>query len=203
MSLYDPLGFMAPLIVQLKLVMREIAGNDIGWDDDIPVQCWEKFKTAMFELLKLVDFKIPRAVCNSEFPDTPNADLVTFTDASSVAMCALVYLVVEHNGCRYPSLVLSKTKIAPQPQPTVPKMELLAASLGARMADQVSRALTNVKICNKFYLTDSAIVLLQLNKNSVQKDVFTTARIYEILTKSESSQWQHINSDLNVSDLGT
>ena len=82
-------------------------------------------------------------------------------------------------------------------------MELLAASLGARMADQVSRALTNVKICNKFYLTDSAIVLLQLNKNSVQKDVFTTARIYEILTKSESSQWQHINSDLNVSDLGT
>ena len=92
MSLYDPLGFMAPLIVQLKLVMREIAGNDIGWDDDIPVQCWEKFKTAMFELLKLVDFKIPRAVCNSEFPDTPNADLVIFTDASSVAMVAGIHL---------------------------------------------------------------------------------------------------------------
>ena len=205
MALYDPLGFLSPLTVQLKLVLRRLAGTVKGWDDLIPTEMWDDAKLIMMEILKLNGHEIPRSI--HPFPlskgEKLKGTLVTFVDASSVALCSMVYLVTEHEDKKISNLVLSKTKIAPTPTPTVPKMELLAAQLGVRVAQKAEDSLSNVCINNKYFLTDSSIVLHQINKNSAQTDVFTTARVYEILTKSDLSQWMHISTDLNVSDIGT
>ena len=205
MSLYDPMGFLSPLIIQLKLCMREISTHHVEWDENVPDASWQKFKTTMQEILSLDGFSIPRPLCSPEMEplDKPEADMVVFVDASSIAICSMVYLIMEQNGERYPSLIAAKTKIAPQPQPTVPKLELLAAQLGARLSKHAESAYTNVSVKNKFFLTDSAIVLFQLNKRSLQPDVFTTSKIFEVLSKSEAHQWFHIDTHLNISDLGT
>ena len=205
MSLYDPLGFLSPLVVQLKLTMREVITNKCDWDECIPDSCWQQFQVTMRQILHLSEFRIPRGLSAGHVPpsDRPTADLVTFVDASSVAMCALVYLVILSSETRHPALILAKTKIAPQPQPTVPRMELLAAQMGARMADKVAKALTNVNLRRKYFLSDSQIVLMQLNKGTVHSDVFTTAKTYEILTKSNACDWYHIETNLNISDVGT
>ena len=34
-SIYDPIGFLAPVVVNLKLIFQEICQKKIGWDDHI------------------------------------------------------------------------------------------------------------------------------------------------------------------------
>lgn len=35
-SLYDPLGFLAPITLLAKVVLQELCGKCCGWDDNIP-----------------------------------------------------------------------------------------------------------------------------------------------------------------------
>ena len=35
-SIYDPLGFIAPLLLPAKKILQDLCNADIGWDDDIP-----------------------------------------------------------------------------------------------------------------------------------------------------------------------
>jgi hypothetical protein len=144
MGVYDPLGMLAPITIQMELILRKVNECLVGWDEDIPVDLWEEFKFVMAELFKVKEFRKPRAIAPVGSQDRPHADLVTFVDASSSSMCAMSYLIVKQEGERHPSLLLTKTKIAPQPSPTVPKMELLAAQLGARITKKIEDELKNV-----------------------------------------------------------
>lgn len=68
-SLYDPMGYLAPMIVKAKLKMQEVwmLSNDVrnkdkyGWDDQLPtyiIDEWMKFKTRSTALNAI---KIPRS----------------------------------------------------------------------------------------------------------------------------------------------
>ena len=44
-SLFDPLGFISPVIIEVKLLYRFICEEKLGWDEDLPendLLHWEK-----------------------------------------------------------------------------------------------------------------------------------------------------------------
>ena len=65
-------------------------------------------------------------------------EVITFTDASTEAYGCTVYVRCEYDNhevtCR---LVASKSKVAPLTPITVPKLELMGAVLGLRLAQSV------------------------------------------------------------------
>ena len=59
-SIYDPIGFVAPLMLQGKSILQELCNLQLGWDDPIlegTKMKWEKWRT---ELMKLQSITIPR-----------------------------------------------------------------------------------------------------------------------------------------------
>ena len=59
-SLYDPMGFVCPVVLEAKTIMQRLWKLQLGWDDAVP-ECelayWERWKS---ELSALAQVKIPR-----------------------------------------------------------------------------------------------------------------------------------------------
>lgn len=85
-SLFDPLGHLGAVIVRAKVFMQRMwrIGVDykLGWDDIVPSDFAQQWKTFYKELHLLQDIKIPRCVT---LPDAESAELHCFSDASSEA----------------------------------------------------------------------------------------------------------------------
>src|SRR5665811_2258443 len=81
MSVFDPLGFLAPLIIKAKILLQEIWRSKIGWDDEIPEHLYQKWKMWILELQGIKESRISR--CYSlHIPATNLMELHVFVDGS-------------------------------------------------------------------------------------------------------------------------
>lgn len=97
---------------------------------------------------------------------------------------------------------MSKTKVAPLKQLSIPKLELQGAVLGTRVAQTISK-MHSFKIHETMFLTDSRVVLAWITTRKLKLKQFVALRISEILDTTTRSQWFHIGSKHNVADDGT
>ena len=85
-----------------------------------------------------------------------------FTDASLIGMAAVLFLRI-HNldetviECKF---LIGKSKIAPIKQLSVPKLELEAATIGARLLSFASKELHLSRTAVLHVWTDSQVVLI-------------------------------------------
>ena len=84
---------------------------------------------------------------------------------------------------------------------TVPKLELQAALLAARLENEIIQALT-VTVNQVFMWADSTTVLQWINSNEKQP-IFATSRVCEILEYTSVDQWNHVATKDNPADVGT
>ena len=78
-SLYDPMGFVCPIVLEAKKILQKLWKLNLGWDDEIPedLQChWDKWKN---ELPVSSQVQIPR--CHlADQTEVLNVSLHLFTD---------------------------------------------------------------------------------------------------------------------------
>ena len=141
-------------------------------------------------------FLFPRKYTAST-PPSENAvtNLHVFADASLKAYGAVAYLQQDQQPA---SLVISKSRAAPLKQITLPKLELMAAVLAARLSDFVRTSL-NID-CTLYLWSDSQIVLHWIASQKKLKP-FVDHRVREI--RLVSSCWQYCPSADNPADLLT
>ena len=99
------------------------------------------------------------------------------------------------------AFVLGKARVAPMKVMTVPKLELQAALLAARLKKEITHALT-VTVNQLFMWTDSTTVLQWINSNEKQP-IFVANRFCEILEYTNVDQWNHVATKDNPADAGT
>lgn len=97
---------------------------------------------------------------------------------------------------------MAKTKVAPLKQLSIPRMELQAAVLGARLANTV---ISNhrVKITKRILWSDSRTVLSWIQSDQRKYKPFVGFRIGEILQESAVDDWRYIRTKMNIADLLT
>jgi hypothetical protein len=61
-SIYDPLGFLAPLTLPAKCLLQELCKQNHGWDQLIPKATSEKWLKWTSDLVKLAVFKVERCI---------------------------------------------------------------------------------------------------------------------------------------------
>ncbi|GFW30665.1 integrase catalytic domain-containing protein [Trichonephila clavipes] len=89
-KIYDPLGFLSPTTIQLKILMQDIWKQNISWDDPITdciSESWTQFKNQM---KYLAEIQITRYL--SEDATAKRVLLICFCDASQRAYAAVFYL---------------------------------------------------------------------------------------------------------------
>ena len=61
-SIYDPLGFVSPVVVYRKTILGELTKLHLEWDDSIPSQLQENWHQWLSTLPEISKMKIPRCI---------------------------------------------------------------------------------------------------------------------------------------------
>ena len=203
-SVYDPIGLVAPYTVKARLLLKDIwrlSGQQ--WDDDLPPEVVTKFLESSEELPGLSDIVIPRACFQGK---VETLELHLFGDSSQEVFSAVAFLratVVKRENQEQTQLafVFGKARVAPTEALTIPKLELQASLLAARLRKEVEKALS-LEISKTFMWSDSTTVLQWIHSLDEQP-VFVANRVAEILDLTTTDEWNYVKSSENPADAGT
>lgn len=165
-SIYDPLGFLAPLTLSAKLLLQDMCRRNYEWDDEIhPIlqQQWAKW---LRDLERVKAFEVERCLKPMDFGETICGQLHHFSDASESGYGTVTYLKIWNNSSLcHVSFLLGKTRVARLKQVTIPRLELTAAVLAVRV-DTMLRGEIQIHLEKSCFWTDSTSVLRYIkNKN--------------------------------------
>jgi hypothetical protein len=81
-SLYNPLGFAAPLVLPAKRLLLQLCKDKVGWDEEIPREVLDAWDRWLNDLPKLVNISVPRCFKPSHSAELGSIQLHHFADAS-------------------------------------------------------------------------------------------------------------------------
>ena len=201
-KIFDPLGLITPFTVRAKTLLQQMWLAGCDWDEPVTEALNDQAIRWFSELPALSTVTVPR--CLRQGNDAPTATtLHVFTDASEQAYGAVGYLRHEYpNGSVSCRIVSSKVRVAPLTATSIPRLELMGAVIGLRIAEATARAL-EVPLQEVHFWTDSQNVLGRIRNASRHFKPFVANRVGEIHRVTELSQWQHVATKSNPADLLT
>ena len=201
-SIYDPLGFIAPVVLVGKKILQDICHTN-SWDepvDDATRSTWERWRN---ELYLLESLKVPRSFKPSEFGKILSTQLHCMSDAStcSYGQCSYLRLEDEH-GQVHVSFVMGKARVTPRKTVSIPRLELAAASVSVEIGDVLKDELEYENI-EDHYWTDSKVVLGFLSNESSRFHVYVANPVQLIHDHTTPSQWHYVETTSNTADEGS
>ena len=197
-KIYDPIGLAAALTIRAKIRMQELWRMGFDWDDELPLQVKTKWVQLLDEMQELGNVTFARCLLTPGAVEPPL--LCVFSDASTEAFGCCAYIRKKNPDSTYEdNLVAAKSRVAPLKQLTVPRLELQAAVLASQLAKTI-REESRIQFKSVHFFTDSTITLAWIMSPSRAFKPFVSARIGEIQSNSEPSQWRHIPGEVNVAD---
>ncbi|KAK7938259.1 hypothetical protein WMY93_001585 [Mugilogobius chulae] len=201
-SQYDPLGYILPFLTQAKILVQDLWNSPRGWDDPIEdstlASRWNSWHS---ELALLPQVNFPRCYESTAMELTGmTRELHVFCDSSERAYGSVAYLRSEDClGQVSVSFVMSRSRVAPRKQISMPRLELCAAVSGAQLAALLQKEI-GVPIQQVSLWSDSTTVLQWLQSDSCRYKVFVGTRIAEIQDLTSPEDWKYVDSALNPAD---
>lgn len=131
-KIYDPMGFVSPFVIRLKLILQELWRLKLSWDDELPPEILRLWSQWYSELPKLT-VQIPRRIIPFSEGEVIDIQIHSFSDASQRGYGAAIYLRVKRKNQVSVNLITSKSRVAPLKKLSLPRLELLGALLAARL----------------------------------------------------------------------
>ena len=202
-SVYDPLGFAAPVLLPGKRILQELCRNNINWDDPVSeeyVHVWERWRS---QLSSLERFHVARCVKPANFGTVIDRQIHNFSDASASGYGQVSYLrQVNSRGEIHCAFLMGKARLSPIKPVTVPRMELTAAVVSCKIGSMLFQEL-GYDVQTPTYWTDSTTVLKYINNEQARYQVYVANRVQTIRDKTEPEQWRYVPGKENPADDGS
>ncbi|CAB4016892.1 Hypothetical predicted protein [Paramuricea clavata] len=176
-SIYDPNGYLAPITLKGKQILQQMCRDRLDWDDPVPHNLsaqWEKWRLKSTELHH-------------------------FSDASleGYGQCSYIRLINEDKV--HCSFVVGKARVTALKQVTIPRLELTAATISARMSKFLRNELSYQEI-KEYFWTDSKIVLGYISNVAKRFHTYVANRIQEIRDATDPLSWNYVDTNDNPAD---
>ena len=199
---FDPMGLLTPFLMIPKLLFQELWARGLDWDQSLDPSIAESWEMWKHELANVDQIKITRWLLQN-LSSVDKVELHGFGDASERAYGSAVYICAEDgDGNRVSNSVMAKSRVAPMKRVTLPRLELLAAFITAKLLSYVIQAL-QITIDAVYAWSDSQIALAWIRKPSSSWKVFVANRVQEIQQRVAPSQWRFCPGNQNPADLVT
>ncbi|XP_070519714.1 uncharacterized protein [Cardiocondyla obscurior] len=207
-QLFDPLGWLAPVIIRAKIFIQTLWLKNLDWNEPLLKEeqdFWLKFQAELPELQKIA---LPRWI--NILASNCSIEIHGFSDASERAIAAVVYLRVtwtspdEYNDFHFSkiSLLQSKTKVAPLKTVSLPRLELNAAALLVRLVNKIKLA-ASFKINRVYLWYDSTVTLAWIRGHSSRWSTYVANRVTEIQETLPDAQWKHVSGNENPANCAS
>lgn len=202
--IYDPCGFLAPVIILAKSYMQWLWKQKVEWDEELTVkhnsfvQKWSRYYD---NLQVLNELKIPRWL-NQTRADTCEISLHGFADASEVGYGAAVYIRCRTDEQCIITLLASKTRVAPVKPLSIPRLELNAMLLLSVLTQRVQTQCYYQNAPCHLY-SDSKVALCWVKACPSTLKQYVASRVVKINQNSNTSEWHYVPTKLNPADMAS
>ena len=179
----------------IKIYLQRLWQLQLGWDEPIPNEHLPPWQAWSKDISKLSSHAVSRQFTKNSSPII-NQQLYAFADASTKGYGGVVYLRQQHQDTSVSvALVVSKTRVSPLKQQTIPKLELFAALLTSKLLNAVAKDLAPI-----YAWTDNSIVLGWLSIHIAHWKVFVSHRVSQIIDVLPPSQRRRVPTRDNPAD---
>ena len=201
-SIYDPIGFLSPITIQLKILLQELHERNIAWDESLDGTSKAAWFKLVGEIERVEQMVFPRCYAVGIEDKVVSFSLQGFCDASVKAYAAVIYLRIETLYAVYVRFVTSKSRVSPLDKQSIPRLELLSALLLAHLIGNVERALKSVVTLDPSVCwTDSKVSLYWITQVDKEWKQFIQNRVNEIRKLTTVSSWRHCPGHANPADI--
>ncbi|GFY69670.1 integrase catalytic domain-containing protein [Trichonephila inaurata madagascariensis] len=186
--LFDPLGFLGPILTKAKLISLKLWVLKLEWDEPLSNPVAKEGSDIVSTLLVIQNIHVPQLVIGKG-----RINIHGFADASTAAYRAVLYAQSISEEDVSTRLLCSKFRVALVKPITIPRLELWACVLLSQLLEKVLHSLT-LPIRQIMLWTDSNIVLAWIQRSPEQLKLSDYR-----LTKN--CQWNHVSSNENLADL--
>ncbi|XP_052749789.1 uncharacterized protein LOC113520032 [Galleria mellonella] len=197
--IFDPLGFLSPVTIHIKILIQQLWVAGVAWDETPPdniVRMWTNYVQQLPSIQNLI---VPRR-CTVDH--AISYELHGFCDSSEKAYGAVIYLRVTDNSDRiHTYFVCSKARVAPLKKLSLPRLELCAAMLLVDLLKFVKETYMPRINFSITLWSDSTVVLSWLRAHSSKWTTFVANRVSHIQSIAPIDQWRHVSTHDNPADI--
>ncbi|XP_055855988.1 uncharacterized protein LOC129919162 [Episyrphus balteatus] len=197
-SLFDPMGLLSPIIIRAKIVLQQLWIEKLDWDESIPEAIEAEWRQFITDLHSLQNLDIPRYVF---LENKISCEVHGFADASMKAYGCCIYLrSLDSFGSVNVKLLVAKSRVAPAKKRQLPRLELCAAHLLAKLWVKIQK-IVDSNYSKAYFWTDSTIVLHWISTHSSKLNTFVGNRVAEIQDTTKEVVWRHVPTHENPADV--
>ncbi|XP_076029146.1 uncharacterized protein LOC143017993 [Oratosquilla oratoria] len=137
-NVYDPLGMLAPVVLEGRILLQNLFREGIGWDCSFTEPDKGHINAWMSRLNRFKVFIIDRCTKKGITSEVESIQCHIFYDSSELAYGSVAYLGYKHVDDKIQcSFILGKAKVAPLKPFTIPRLELVAATLAIKLKNVI------------------------------------------------------------------
>ncbi|XP_018364689.1 PREDICTED: uncharacterized protein LOC108762256 [Trachymyrmex cornetzi] len=198
--LFDPLGWLAPMVIQAKILIQSAWLQRLDWDAPLPSTIAVKWQRLFEGLPSLQKLRV-RCWLGTD-NSSSHLELHGFADASERGYAAVVYLRINSANLITTRLFVAKSKVAPIKPISLPRLELCAAALLTNLL-AYTRTVLNLSTTPVILWSDSKVTLCWIHGHASRWKTYVANRVSQIQQQLPESRWCHVPGKKNPADCAS